>query len=198
MSANAEARSLLKLDLGCGQIPKEGFLGVDLHAKGALKIDLSVSPWWNIVDRERAFDDNSVAEVHCSHFLEHLSGQARIEFINELHRVLVPGGVATIIVPYAWSSRAMQDWTHQWPPIVEAAFMYFNKKWREDQKLDHYYPTNADFTFEYGHSIGQIGARWAQRTPEVRANAVTNYINVVDDLHVKLTKTGGPEVDKRG
>jgi predicted SAM-dependent methyltransferase len=62
----AAPRAELKLDLGCGQHPKEGFEGVDLYASQAKhKIDLFKFPW-------RDFKDNSVDEIYCSHFLEHI------------------------------------------------------------------------------------------------------------------------------
>jgi predicted SAM-dependent methyltransferase len=61
----AAARSSLKLDLGCGQNPKEGFEGVDLYGdKAKHRVDLFKFPW--------PFASDSVDEIHCSHFLEHV------------------------------------------------------------------------------------------------------------------------------
>jgi predicted SAM-dependent methyltransferase len=61
----APSPSELKLDLGCGQNPREGFDGVDLYGdKAKHKVDLFKFPW--------PFADNSVDEIHCSHFMEHI------------------------------------------------------------------------------------------------------------------------------
>ncbi len=61
----APAPSAVKLDLGCGNNPKEGFEGVDLYGdKAKHKCDLFKFPW--------PFGDSSVEEVHASHFLEHV------------------------------------------------------------------------------------------------------------------------------
>ncbi len=54
----------LKLDLGCGPNPREGFHGVDSikFDKVGTVADLT-KPW--------PFENDSVDEVHCSHFVEH-------------------------------------------------------------------------------------------------------------------------------
>ena len=55
----------LKLDLGAGQSPREGFEGVDLNAPNpAHRVDLFSYPM--------PWEDSSVDELHCSHFIEHL------------------------------------------------------------------------------------------------------------------------------
>ena len=101
----AEVPAPLKLDLGCGKNPKEGFEGVDSRDFGQPHtLDLR-KPW--------PWADGSVEEAHSSHFVEHLTGAERIHFVNELHRVLVPGGKAQIIVPHWASCRAYGDLTHQ-------------------------------------------------------------------------------------
>ena len=71
----------IRLDLGCGKNKKPGFFGVDSIAfDGVDKVVDLTKPW--------IWGDNTVQEVHCSHFLEHLTGEQRIIFFNELYRVL--------------------------------------------------------------------------------------------------------------
>jgi SAM-dependent methyltransferase len=171
---------MVKLDLGCGDNKKEGFTGVDKFKTPSVDIehDLLTYPW--------PFEDNSVDEVHCSHFFEHIPGMDRPKFMDEIHRVLKPKAQATIIIPYGRSPRSVQDFTHQWPPIVEESFLYFNKAWREANKLTHgYYEMTCDFDFGFGHSIDGM---WAQRSEDARAFAMRHYWNVASDLHVVLTK----------
>lgn len=126
----------LKLDLGCGSNKREGFIGVDSIAFPG--VDVVV----NLVQRRDKFvvgDDNfkpwpwkdsSVTEVHSSHFVEHLDAVERVHFVNELYRVLVPGGRAQIIVPHWASCRAYGDPTHKWPAISEFWFYYLSREWR--------------------------------------------------------------------
>jgi hypothetical protein len=68
--------------------------------------------------------------------------------MDELHRVLIPGGKATIVVPYWTSPRAIQDPMSQWPPFSEHSFLYFNKTWRDANAAG--YDMTCDFDFVYG------------------------------------------------
>ena len=173
---------LLKLDLGSGDNVREGFMGIDFVATEGVKKsggrawDLKKTPW--------PWKDESVIEVNCSHFLEHLTGLERIPFMDELYRVLAFKGTALIITPYWSSMRAVQDPTHQWPPICEASYLYFNKPWRITNKLDHY-GSKADFDYTYGY---QVDGMWVNRNQETRDFAIRNYVNSIMDLHVTLVK----------
>jgi hypothetical protein len=170
--------SRMKLDIGCGDNKKAGFTGVDKFKTDSTDVvaDLFVFPW--------PFDDESVDEVHCSHFFEHVPAVIRSKFMEELHRVMKKGATAQFITPCG--DRALQDATHEWPPIVAGSYLYFNKKWREDNKLQHgFYDIGCDFDYTYGFGLSPDVAA---RNPEYQAFAVANYKNAVTDLHVTLTK----------
>jgi hypothetical protein len=79
--------------------------------------------------------------------------------------------------------RCWQDPTHK-RAISEATFLYYNKQWRDTNKLDHY-PIHCDFDYTYGYDINAI---WANRSEEARNFAISHYMNVVNDIHVVLTK----------
>lgn len=167
--------ALLKLDLACGQHKQAGFRGVDcVPLEGVDEVvNLERVPW--------PWADASVEAVHCSHYIEHTPDL--IAFMNELGRILIPGGTATLIAPYYTSHRAWQDPTHR-RAISEQTFLYFNKGWRTAQQLDHY-PITCDFDFSYGYALNPA---WQTRSQEARDFAIRHYWNVVDDLHVTLTK----------
>lgn len=175
--------TLVKLDLGCGQNKREGFLGVDIADCPGVDVvhDLRQTPW--------PWADESVSEVFSSHFFEHLTGPERMAFMEELYRILVPGGKARIVTPYYSSMRAVQDPTHAWPPVCEASYLYFNKGWREANRLNHY-PITVDFDFVYGYAMRPDVAN---RHEEARNFMVQNYLNAVQDLDVTLTKRPGPD-----
>jgi hypothetical protein len=106
--------------------------------------------------------------------------------MDELYRILKPKATCTIVVPDGNSNRAYQDFTHQWPPVVPEAFLYFNKGWREGNKLTHgYYDIKCDFDFTYGFQLNQ---HWNLRNEESRMFALTHYRNVAMDLLVTVTK----------
>jgi len=200
----------VKLDLGCGQNKREGFIGIDVSGRSSADIvyDLRLTPWYigepiamlfaagetagscaGPVYRRR-LDSDSVDEVFSSHFFEHLSGPERMPFMDEMWRVMKPGSKATIITPFYSSSRAIQDPTHAWPPVCEASYLYFNKKWREDNKLDHY-PLVCDFDWTCGYGID---AEVSLRSEDYQRYAVKHYINSVLDLQVVLTKRAAADV----
>jgi predicted SAM-dependent methyltransferase len=170
-------RSKLKLDLACGSRKRYGFYGVDIarDAGADFVCDLRKGlPW----------PPNSVDQVHCSHFLEHLDGGERIAFMEELWRVLKPGCCATFLCPYYTNVRAVMDPTHKWPPVAQESFLYFDRTWREREKLSHY-PITCNFSFEFQHLMSD-GV--AFQNDEHRRNAEKHYWNVVDDLLVVVRK----------
>ena len=176
-------KALLKLDLGCGDNKREGFKGVDfVKTKSTDYVhDLLSFPW--------PFKESSVEEAHLSHFFEHIPAMLRPLFMDELFRVLASDGKVTIITPYFNSVRATQDYTHEWPPISPNSFLYFNKKWREENKLTHgLYEMTCDWDFTYGYSVNPA---WVSKSEETRAFAVMHYLEVVSDLHTTLTSRKG-------
>jgi SAM-dependent methyltransferase len=177
----APTAPLLKLDLGCGQNKREGYTGVDFVKAEGVDIvhDLLTYPW--------PFDGASVDDIVSSHFLEHVPGPQRPRFMEEVYRILKVGCCATFITPYWSSERAVQDFTHAWPPLAPPSYLYFNKKWREDNKLTHgAYDLNCDFDIEFPSQM--IDGLWSQRHTEAQNWAARHYTNVILDLTARLKK----------
>ena len=173
----------MKLDIGCGKNKKEGFTGIDQYDMPGVDIVSDLTKKWPV-------EDDSVEEVHCSHFVEHLTAKQRIHFYNELYRVMKTGAKATIIAPHWGSNRAYGDPTHQWPPVSEMSFFYLSRKWREEQAphtdikfLKGGY--NCDFEAVWGY--GMHSALMA-RSEEYRQYAMANYKEACQDIHASLTK----------
>jgi hypothetical protein len=166
-------RAHLRLDLACGQHPREGFTGVDLRPPdGALQCDLFDTPW--------PFDENTAGEVHCSHFVEHVPDL--IGFMNEMWRVMADGARATLIHPYQHSNRAWQDPTHV-RALNEVSWQYYDEDWRRIQSLDHY-PITCDFKIVDIQAV--VAEDWREVPEKDRRFAMRHYVNVVDDLIVVL------------
>jgi SAM-dependent methyltransferase len=182
LSSNTDTLIGLKLDLGCGMGKRPGFIGIDRRQFQGVDgvTDLTKRRWLferpvlggislnaaNLDGRSGfILPDNSVAEVHCSHFLEHLEhNQAkpeRVRFMNELWRVLVPGGKATIITPHWASNRAYGDFTHADKPVSEMFYYYLDRDWRAINAPDNDIEFNpdgysCDFSSELGHSVHPV------------------------------------------
>lgn len=164
-----------KLDVASGQNKQEGFTGIDIADIPGVDIvhDLTCYPW--------PVEDNSITDVFCSHYIEHVDDL--LKFFDELYRITKVGANVVIVAPYGKSDRAWQDPTHV-RPILESTFLYANKKWRKENKLDHY-PITADFDFTYGYAIHP---NWQLRSEEARNWALIHYWNVATDIHVTMTR----------
>jgi hypothetical protein len=181
---------LLKLDLGCGAAKKEGFIGVDsrkfpgvdqvVNLAEAIESGLFGSP----VYKAWPWKDGSVEEVHCSHFVEHLTAPERIHFVNELYRVLSPEGKATVITPHWASCRAYGDLTHQWPPVSEMWFCYLLKAWRDTQ-APHNDAYTCDFDVTYGFTLHPA---LQARAEDYRQHAVANFKEAAQDIMATFKK----------
>jgi predicted SAM-dependent methyltransferase len=168
----------LKLDLACGQNRVEGYFGIDIAAGENVDavIDLEVYPW--------PIETDSAEDIVCNHYIEHVTDL--MQFMNEIYRILKPGGKVKFVAPYYTSIRCWQDPTHK-HAISEATFLYYNKEWRTNNKLDHY-PIEADFDYTYGYDMDML---WANRAQEARDFAIKHYWNIVNDIHVVLTSRKG-------
>jgi predicted SAM-dependent methyltransferase len=82
----------IKLDLGAGQYPKEGFVRMDFDPN-------NVDICWDITNGIPLPND-SVSELFTSHFLEHLIPTDLHYVLMEMLRVCQNGARVEIIVPY--------------------------------------------------------------------------------------------------
>lgn len=190
---------LLRIDLGCGPnkrqpLPGEvPWVGVDSIAFPGVDVVADLTRRW-------PWPDSSVAEAHASHFLEHLTNfedrWERVHFFNELYRVLVPGGKATLIFPHWCSNRYYGDPTHR-EPFSEMGFYYLKREWRlgdPAKNLPGQAP-HADAAHNPNGYACDFDATWgyamrpdlSARNQEYQQFAMSNYKEACLDLHATLT-----------
>lgn len=126
----------VRLNLGCGRSPLDGWVNVDAVALPG--VDL-------VLDLEREtlpFDESSVDEIAASHMLEHVARP--LPLLQELHRVARPGCVATFRVPYGSSDDADEDPTHarryfwgSWGYFGQPYYWRADYGYRGDWDTDH-------------------------------------------------------------
>lgn len=174
MKRAATLTKTIKLDIACGQHKAEGFTGIDIAPIKGVDIvhDLNQFPW--------PLADNSVEEVHCSHYAEHVPDL--IAFVNEIWRICKKDAQVRLYHPYYTSIRATQDPTHV-RFLSEATWYYFDQNWLKEQGLDHY-PIKCDF--EVVSVVGSFNPPWDKRNEEMQRFALLHYVNVVSDLAVVL------------
>jgi hypothetical protein len=114
-----KSKSGIKLDLGCSDHKQPTFVGMDIRPCKGVDIvhDASKFPY--------PIPGNTCLMVLMSHLWEHIEPKYRVDMMNELHRIMKPGGQLLISVPYAGSFGASQDPTH-YPCPNEATFTYFD------------------------------------------------------------------------
>lgn len=81
----------MKINIGCGQNYRKGFINVDAFDKSVADMTMSA--------HHMEFEDNVADLVECSHVLEHLGAVRGIYAIAEFYRVLTPGGTLRIATP---------------------------------------------------------------------------------------------------
>jgi glycosyltransferase involved in cell wall biosynthesis len=96
-------RGLLALDLGAAHRKPPGYLGVDQYAKDGVDIIATLPAPLDL-------PDDSVGLLRAVDFLEHVP--AKVPLINELYRLLAPGGMLLTLTPSSDGRGAYQDPTH--------------------------------------------------------------------------------------
>lgn len=184
---------VIKIDLGAGSNPREGFISVDKYKMKGVEVVLDIGkakwPW----------KDNSVDEANAAHFIEHLTNfngkWERTHFFNELYRVLKKGAKAQIIIPHWCSERYYGDPTHC-EPFSEMAFYYLSKDWRlglngQGANAPHSDITwnkdgyNCDFDATWGYSLR---ADLQSRNTEFQMIAIQQQKGAAMDIIATLIK----------
>lgn len=176
-----EKVKLIKLDIGCGPNPLEGYIGCDL-----IKFD-KVEKVFHAGKDVWPFEDNTVDEVHAAHFLEHLTNLneawERTHFFNEACRVMKQGSKMTLIFPHWASNRYYGDPTHK-EPFSEMGFYYLDVAWRKSQAPhadSEFNPKgySCDFTCTWGYNLRQD---IMVRSQDFQQFAMQNYKEVINDI----------------
>ena len=103
------------LDIGCGINKTPGAIGIDIDPKSHAAIihDLNKYPY--------PIESNSFDKVFAKHIIEHLNDPGK--FIEEIHRILKPGGTAFFETPHFSSYVAYSEPQHK---FFFSYFMFTN------------------------------------------------------------------------
>lgn len=111
----------IRLDIGCGENKNPGFVGIDILPLKGVDIvwDLETFPW--------PLPDECVLTATASHVLEHINPAKGtfLKFMDEIWRIMKPGGQFAFVVPHASSHGYQQDPTHI-NMINETTMHYFD------------------------------------------------------------------------
>ena len=112
----------IRLDIGCGENKQPEFVGMDKRSLKGVDIvwDLEVFPY--------PIEDETCLTIVGSHIVEHIKPWLMIEFMDELWRIMKPGGQLAFSLPYGFSPGYVQDPTHC-NPCNEATWQYFDPRY---------------------------------------------------------------------
>ncbi len=160
-SKHIEATIPERLNLGCGQFPKAGYLNIDndLKSKADKLIDLNKFPY--------DLPNNHFTLVEADHLLEHLENP--MQAMREFHKILKPKGLLHIRVPHF--SRGFTHWDHKrgfdvsYPLYFQKNFLggYVNLDFTLKKITLHWFAqlylkkkTLSTFQYLIGYSLGKI------------------------------------------
>ncbi len=181
----------MKLNLGCGQDKKAGYVNVDKYDSFSADViwDLEVAPW--------PFETSSAEEIVLCHVLEHLGATTDIflSIMKELYRICAPDGVVHITVPHPRSDGFQGDPTHV-RPINADVLSLFSKKnnrgWQEKNWPNTRLATYLDINFETVDLTYSFQSPWVEQlqagslSREEITFAVNTYFNVVGEIDMTL------------
>jgi SAM-dependent methyltransferase len=113
----------IQLDIGCGSNKQPGFVGMDKR-----EIPEVVDIVHDLEEVPYPLEDESCITIVGSHVWEHLKPWLTIDIMNELWRIMKPGGRLALSMPYGWSYGFVQDPTHCNPSNV-ATWQYFDPRY---------------------------------------------------------------------
>lgn len=167
-----------RINFGCGTDIKPGFINVDNFKGEGVDVihDFEQFPY--------PFEDSSIDELIAINVLEHLSAPVRV--MEEIHRIMKPGGEVTIRVPYYNARDMYTDPTHK-AFFSQQSFDYFDPSRRHCQERPYYSTarfsiektlvyTNIFFPFKYK----QIGPGFIQRCLLGLAGVFGNVVWVIE------------------
>lgn len=155
-----------KLNLGCGEDFREGYVNVDFHDH------VNVDVQHNLNHFPYPFAADNFDEVFASHILEHLDRP--FDVMKELHRILKPGGTLIVKVPHF--SRGFSHAEHKagfdvtFPKYFDPTFTksgYFGVHFELDRMEMHY--------FAFFHLLPHLGVGKATIAVMRGVNGVVNF-----------------------
>ena len=107
---------MIKVNLGCGESRRDGFINLDWKPSLNPDIlhDLNKFPY--------PFEDSTIDYIEASHIIEHLDKP--FNAFKELHRILKPGGKLMVKVPHFSRGLTHTEHTHGFDVTLP---LFFNK-----------------------------------------------------------------------
>jgi SAM-dependent methyltransferase len=155
-----EEQAGIRLDIACGGNKRPGWTGIDVRSLDGVDIvhDLDVLPW--------PLPDACVLAAICSNYVAHINPHKLgfVKFMDEVWRVMRPGGKLMVVAPHAWSPGSAQDPTHC-NQINENTWDYFDPEGMRSGGLLYtiYQPKPWKIEYMAWHPMGNVEAILVKR-----------------------------------
>lgn len=182
-------KTMLKLNLGCGQNQIPGYVNVDKFGQPDVQCDLEIFPW--------PWEDSSVDEIRLNHVLEHLgeTKEVYLGIMKELYRVTKPNGFIFINVPHPRHDDFINDPTHVRAVTPDSMALFSkknNKRWAEQRAANSPLGMYLDVDFELVRTNFTLEEPWqsqlknGQISVEQVWQAIRQFNNVVKQIEMQL------------
>jgi len=115
-----------KLNLGCGNDLKKGYINLDVVDYGGNQVhDLNSFPY--------PYEENYFDEIYASHILEHLNNFHNT--VTELFRILRPDGILIVYAPFFLNTKYFGEPDHKIPFSIRT---FDNYEYVKNKKLKFY------------------------------------------------------------
>jgi len=184
--------SNMKIELGCGQTKKDGYIGVDLVPEADIQKDM--------YEYLKSLSDNSVDAIRAFHSLEHLSKDEFLKVMNEILRVCKNGSFLEIGVPYHTQYVNIGNPYHK-TPFNEHTFRFFCRENDDKYNVIKKSSLIRDYSFGLWNSAneqnlpGYVRIRkidyvylpeFANKSEEDKEYARLHFNNVVLEMNIEL------------
>jgi GT2 family glycosyltransferase len=153
----ARRRGLLALDLGAARRKPPGYLGIDRRPGDGVDVVATLPD-------PLALPDGSVGVIRAVDFLQHVP--AKVPLINELYRLLAPGGMLLTLTPSSDGRGAYQDPSHIAYYNENSFWYYTNDQYRarvpeirarfQSSRLVTFYPTEWHSTAKISYVAANL------------------------------------------
>ncbi len=177
LKPESEVKSKVMLNLGSGTDIRQNWINADIAKIDGLDFVIDIE------SEELPLDDGSISLILLSHVIEHVDNIRHL--LNEIFRVLKPGGKLYIIVPAFSSNGAFQDPTHV-RFFTDETFKYLSGEY-----FDYYFGNvgqRAKVVLLKRRRTSYYNQLYRYFSPIIRLIGKRRFDNYVDNLFLNMTK----------
>lgn len=148
------------LDVGCGQMPYRDYIltntsvrkYVGLEIEGALTYNELIKPDFTWDGMKMPFDDSFFETVLLTEVLEHV--QEPVNLLQECNRVMKPGGIVFITVPFLWNLHEVPHDEYRYTPFALERIL----------RQSGFHEIKVHATGGWNASLAQLLGLWVRRS----------------------------------